>query len=68
MNYFKKFNLLDIENNSYKKIFGGQQQKFKFLISLLNEPNLLVLDEITTSLICQEQFQKKKHKKLGETY
>ncbi|ALD66326.1 ATP-binding cassette domain-containing protein [Spiroplasma cantharicola] len=48
--YFQKFNLLDVENNKFKNISGGQQQKFKFLISLLNDPTLLVLDEISTSL------------------
>ncbi|WP_053946079.1 ATP-binding cassette domain-containing protein [Spiroplasma cantharicola] len=48
--YFQKFNLLDVENNKFKNISGGQQQKFKFLISLLNDPTLLILDEISTSL------------------
>ncbi|WP_339035025.1 AAA family ATPase [Spiroplasma endosymbiont of Cantharis rufa] len=37
-------------NNKFKKISAGQQQKFKFLIALLNKPNFLVLDEISTSL------------------
>ncbi|WP_303662094.1 ATP-binding cassette domain-containing protein [Williamsoniiplasma luminosum] len=48
--YFKNFQLLEVENNQFKKISGGQQQKFKFLIALLNDPNFLVLDEISTSL------------------
>ncbi len=48
--YFDKFELTEVKNNKFKKISGGQQQKFKFLISLLNEPNFLVLDEISTSL------------------
>jgi len=48
--YFKEFDILDVENHFYKKVSGGQQQKFKFLIALLNEPDFLVLDEIATSL------------------
>lgn len=48
--YFAKFQLTEVQNNKFKKISGGQQQKFKFLISLLNEPDFLVLDEISTSL------------------
>ncbi|PPE04172.1 ATP-binding cassette domain-containing protein [Williamsoniiplasma lucivorax] len=48
--YFKEFQLTEVENNNFKKLSGGQQQKFKFLIALLNQPNFLVLDEISTSL------------------
>jgi len=48
--FFKEFDILDVENHFYKKVSGGQQQKFKFLIALLNEPDFLVLDEIATSL------------------
>ncbi|QEH61720.1 ABC transporter ATP-binding protein [Spiroplasma chinense] len=47
---FEEYDLLKVENNLYKRLSGGQQQKFKFLIALLNEPNFLLLDEITTAL------------------
>ncbi|WP_342259248.1 ATP-binding cassette domain-containing protein [Spiroplasma endosymbiont of Dioctria linearis] len=48
--YFNNFELKEIMNNKFIKISAGQQQKFKFLIALLNKPNFLVLDEISTSL------------------
>ncbi|AKX34097.1 ABC transporter ATP-binding protein [Spiroplasma litorale] len=48
--YFKKFDLENETKQKYLKLSGGQKQKFKFLITLLNNPKLLLLDELTTSL------------------
>ncbi|AHI52997.1 AAA family ATPase [Spiroplasma culicicola] len=47
---FSQFELDDQKKKKFNKMSGGQQQKFKFLIALLNNPNLLLLDELTTSL------------------
>ncbi|PPE06256.1 ATP-binding cassette domain-containing protein [Mesoplasma corruscae] len=47
---FEKFELENQLNLRYSNLSGGQKQKFKFLIALLNNPNFLLLDELTTHL------------------
>ncbi|ASP28650.1 ABC transporter ATP-binding protein [Spiroplasma corruscae] len=46
----KDFELDKVAKYKFSKLSGGQKQKFKFLITLINEPSLLLLDELTTSL------------------
>ncbi|ARU91921.1 ABC transporter ATP-binding protein [Spiroplasma clarkii] len=45
-----QYELLEFAKQKYSKLSGGQRQKFRFLITLMNQPNLLLLDELTTSL------------------
>lgn len=47
---FDEFELSTVKKNKFQKLSGGQQQKFKFLIASLNNPNLILLDELSTSL------------------
>jgi ABC-2 type transport system ATP-binding protein len=47
---FEKYEIADLKKRRYNRLSGGQKQKFKLLISQLNQPNLLLLDELTTSL------------------
>ncbi|AHB36486.1 ATP-binding cassette domain-containing protein [Spiroplasma apis] len=54
---FQIFELDDFKKAKYAKLSGGQKQKFKLLISFINKPNLLLLDELTTSL--DYQWRKK---------
>jgi ABC-2 type transport system ATP-binding protein len=47
---FEKYEIADLKKRRYNRLSGGQKQKFKLLISQINQPNLLLLDELTTSL------------------
>jgi ABC-2 type transport system ATP-binding protein len=47
---FEKFDIKEVKRKRYQKLSGGQKQKFKLLIALMNNPKLLLLDELTTSL------------------
>lgn len=42
--------LEDIQNRKVSKCSGGQQQRIKFALALLSDPDLLVLDEPTTGM------------------
>ncbi|QGS52296.1 ATP-binding cassette domain-containing protein [Spiroplasma tabanidicola] len=47
---FEKFELKEFKRKRFIKLSGGEKQKFKLLIAFVNKPNLLLLDELTTSL------------------
>lgn len=47
---FTKYEIDGLQKSKFKKLSGGQKQKFKFLIGNLNDPNLLLLDELATGL------------------
>lgn len=49
-NLINDFNISHILNSNIKKISGGEFQKVKIIIALLNNPDLLIIDEITTGL------------------
>lgn len=46
----KKFSLSDKLNVQIRNLSGGQQQKLNILISILNDPETLIVDEVTTAL------------------
>lgn len=43
--YLKDFNISDYKNRKIKELSKGNQQKVQFIISILNNPKLLILDE-----------------------
>lgn len=43
--YLKKFNIPEYKNKKIKELSKGNQQKIQFIISILNDPKLLILDE-----------------------
>ncbi len=45
-----QFNLLSEKKTKYRNLSAGQKQKFKLLIALMHNPDLVILDEISTSL------------------
>ena len=45
-----KVSLLDKAGNTLKKLSGGQRQRFTVAASLVNDPELVILDEPTTGL------------------
>ena len=47
---FRDYNLENKNKSKFKNLSGGEKQKFKLLIALINNPNLLILDEITNNL------------------
>jgi len=44
------FRMKDIYNKNAKSLSGGQRQKLNILISLIHNPSLIILDEISTGL------------------
>ncbi len=42
--------LTEVMNQKIKSLSGGQKQKLSILISLIHQPKLLILDELTTGL------------------
>jgi len=47
---FKQYNLEEKNKAKFKDLSGGEKQKFKLLIALINNPEFLLLDEITNNL------------------
>ncbi|MGL4647637.1 MAG: ATP-binding cassette domain-containing protein [Mycoplasmoidaceae bacterium] len=50
LNMVDVFELLPIINTKISKLSGGQQQRLNVILSLVNKPKLLFLDEFTTGL------------------
>lgn len=48
--YLKRVGLTDKTNERLVKLSGGQQQKIQLGVTILHEPNLMILDEPTESL------------------
>jgi len=58
--YLKEFNIEEYKNKKIKELSKGNQQKIQFIISILHEPSLLILDEPFSGLdpINVEMFKK----------
>ena len=58
--YLEKFKISEYKNKKIKELSKGNQQKIQFIISILNEPKLLILDEPFSGLdpINVEMFKK----------
>lgn len=58
--YLKEFNIEDYKNKKIKELSKGNQQKIQFIISVLHNPKLLILDEPFSGLdpINVEMFKK----------
>jgi len=46
----EKFGLIEKKNNYFSKLSGGQKQRLFIILALLNDPDVIFLDEITTGL------------------
>jgi len=47
---FETYGLTGVEKQSFKSLSGGQKQRFKVMISMLNDPELVLYDEVGNSL------------------
>ena len=58
--YLKEFNIEEYKDKKIKELSKGNQQKIQFIISVLHEPKLLILDEPFSGLdpINVEMFKK----------
>ena len=58
--YLEEFKITEYKNKKIKELSKGNQQKIQFIISILNEPKLLILDEPFSGLdpINAEMFKK----------
>lgn len=58
--YLEKFNILEYKYKKIKELSKGNQQKIQFIISIIHEPKLLILDEPFSGLdpINVEMFKK----------
>ena len=67
--YLEEFEIKDYKNKKIKELSKGNQQKIQFIISIIHEPKLLILDEPFSGLdpINVEMFKKEilKLKKKG---
>ncbi|AHI53451.1 ABC transporter ATP-binding protein [Spiroplasma sabaudiense Ar-1343] len=52
----KVFDIEEFKNRGLRKLSGGQKQRFNAMISMMNDPALVILDELTTGLDMQLQF------------
>jgi len=53
----KAVNLLDQRNMIVEKLSGGMQRRLNIAVSLIHQPQLLILDEPTTGLDIESRFQ-----------
>ena len=69
--WLKEFNLLDYLNTKVKKLSKGNRQKIQFIISVLHNPDFIILDEPFSGLdpVSVEELEKAilKLKKQGKT-
>ena len=58
--YLKEFNIEEYKNKKIKELSKGNQQKIQFILSIIHEPRLLILDEPFSGLdpITVEMFKK----------
>ena len=58
--YLEEFSITDYKNKKIKELSKGNQQKIQFIISIIHEPKLLILDEPFSGLdpINVEMFKK----------
>ncbi len=58
--WLKLFDLLEFKNNKIEDLSRGMQQKVQFIISVIHNPKLLILDEVFSGLdpVNQELFKK----------
>ena len=49
-NLLKEFDILEYKNRKIKELSKGNQQKIQFISSIINDPQLLILDEPFTGL------------------
>jgi len=61
--YLERFDLTEVRKQHIKTLSGGQKQKLNILLSLLNDPDLLILDELTTSLDATSRHEMRKYLK-----
>jgi len=64
--YLNKFDLYKYKDKQLNELSGGQQQKVRILKAILEKPQLLVLDEITSGI--DTNFQLELHKILFDYY
>lgn len=50
------FEIDEFINRPLKKLSGGQKQRFNAMISIMNNPKIVILDELTTGLDMKLQF------------
>lgn len=50
VNVLNKYDLFHLKNKKFRHLSGGEKQKFKLLLCMEFEPELVILDELTTSL------------------
>ncbi|QVY61976.1 ABC transporter ATP-binding protein [Cytobacillus gottheilii] len=60
----EKFDLSEVKKQYIKTLSGGQKQKLNILLSLINDPELLILDELTTSLDAISRHEMRKYLKM----
>ncbi|WP_338984363.1 ABC transporter ATP-binding protein [Spiroplasma endosymbiont of Diplazon laetatorius] len=53
----KVFEIDEFINRPLKKLSGGQRQRFNAMISIMNNPKIIILDELTTGLDMELQFK-----------
>ncbi|WP_422397335.1 ATP-binding cassette domain-containing protein [Spiroplasma endosymbiont of Tricholauxania praeusta] len=46
----KTYQLLGIENKFIQTLSGGQQQRLNILLAVIHDPDLVILDEVSTGL------------------
>ncbi len=46
----RTYKLIGMENKFVKGLSGGQQQRLNILLSVIHDPDLVILDEISTGL------------------
>ncbi|WP_339033352.1 ABC transporter ATP-binding protein [Spiroplasma endosymbiont of Cantharis rufa] len=51
------FEIDEFINRPLKKLSGGQRQRFNAMISIMNNPKIIILDELTTGLDMELQFK-----------
>lgn len=58
--WLKEFNILEYLNMKIKNLSKGNRQKIQFIISILNDPELIILDEPFSGLdpVSVEEFKK----------